>query len=342
MENTPHQLVRDDQFYFEDGNCVIQVENCLFNLHRFILRRDSTVFQDMFSASRSIEGDPGAAVVEGTSDEHPIVCDDTAESFRALCRVLYVGFNEFEAGVDKTIANFTVEEFAHIASLAHKYQCERIEPWALNLFERKLGELNDARQPGVPLLPAETLEYFIRTSIRCGWSESPIRGTSEDLLLETISHPSGDSSNPGQSQLEGRNLSVVLKFSESIGSNELKARGYHTFLASVGWCITPRIRFSRLFEVPNYYNKFPNRTIDLDSLGDEKAVPFQKWDSLGALTDEQKNCLVHGLQLLSALRRELQRAPRAALGLDKQLAFDDPKLFLAVGLAKYKRVLIDF
>ncbi|KAF5357178.1 hypothetical protein D9756_006608 [Leucocoprinus leucothites] len=320
MENAPHQLVRDDQFYFEDGNCIIQVENRLFNdldalistphqLHRFILRRDSTVFQDMFLASKSIEDDPGTAVVEGTSDEHPIVCDDTTESFRALCRVLYVGFNEFEAGVDKTIANFTVEEFAHIASLAHKYQCEKIEPWALNLFERKLGELNNARQPGVPPLPRELLEYFIRTSIRCGWSGSPVRGTSEDLLLETIFHPSGDSSIPKQSQ-EGRSLSVVLEFSESIGSNELKARAYYTFLASVGWCLAPRIRSSRLIEVPNsYHPRAYSRAINLDTLDDNEAVPFQKWDSLGALTDEQKTCLIHGLHLISALRKELQGIP---------------------------------
>ncbi|KXN80631.1 hypothetical protein AN958_09274 [Leucoagaricus sp. SymC.cos] len=44
---------RDTDYYFEKGDCIIRAENCLFKIHRFLLERDSPIFQDLFSLPQS-------------------------------------------------------------------------------------------------------------------------------------------------------------------------------------------------------------------------------------------------------------------------------------------------
>jgi hypothetical protein len=56
-------------------------------VHKFLLSRDSSMFQDMFAlpqASGSIDAEK-----EGSSDAKPLVLPDTVKAFRALLWVLY-------------------------------------------------------------------------------------------------------------------------------------------------------------------------------------------------------------------------------------------------------------
>ena len=59
-----------------------QVEDTLFNVHRYFLKRESPVFQGMFSLS------PDSP--EGSSDEHPITLQGTKSlDFECLLACLY-------------------------------------------------------------------------------------------------------------------------------------------------------------------------------------------------------------------------------------------------------------
>jgi hypothetical protein len=115
IDSTTLTVIHDKMYYFEDGNCVLQVENYLFNvsikwttwvvllglmgileltvsstfkqLHHFILRWNSTFFHDMFSVPQPRHK---SGALEGDSDKHPIVCNDSVEAFCAWCWVLYV------------------------------------------------------------------------------------------------------------------------------------------------------------------------------------------------------------------------------------------------------------
>lgn len=99
--------IRDPEYYREDGDCIILVQNVLFKvfstasmsplelsakyetqLHRFLLTRDSPVFHDMFSLPHSSSLDELAGV-QGMSDENPIVFHDDLKKVRALCWGLY-------------------------------------------------------------------------------------------------------------------------------------------------------------------------------------------------------------------------------------------------------------
>lgn len=111
--------IRDAEYYYEDGNCVFKIQGRLFKvrakfsiiltstylllvaqqqLHRFILTRDSILFEQEFLSSNTAPSsgsdceedkkDVQKPLIQGT-DDNPITCEDTLEEFRALCWGLY-------------------------------------------------------------------------------------------------------------------------------------------------------------------------------------------------------------------------------------------------------------
>ncbi|KZS87765.1 hypothetical protein SISNIDRAFT_419059 [Sistotremastrum niveocremeum HHB9708] len=75
---------RHVEYYFEDGNLVLLVENHLYNLHRGILTRHSDVFSAMLSVPRP-NGEP-----EGSSDMNPIRLESIkSPDFEKLLWILY-------------------------------------------------------------------------------------------------------------------------------------------------------------------------------------------------------------------------------------------------------------
>jgi hypothetical protein len=64
------------------------IENLAPQIHRTLFERDSPFFQSLLSLPQSGQQQSP----EGQSDEHPIVCPDSAEDFRALCWVVYSRF----------------------------------------------------------------------------------------------------------------------------------------------------------------------------------------------------------------------------------------------------------
>jgi hypothetical protein len=72
------------QYWFEDGNIVLQAENTLFRVHRSILSRHSQIFKDTFAM-------PQAPSQENESIEGcPVVpLSDTAEDLGNIISLLY-------------------------------------------------------------------------------------------------------------------------------------------------------------------------------------------------------------------------------------------------------------
>lgn len=54
--DTPAELVRSPEFWFDDGTVVLQVENTLYRVYRGLLASRSTVFRDTFSMPQPAEG----------------------------------------------------------------------------------------------------------------------------------------------------------------------------------------------------------------------------------------------------------------------------------------------
>ena len=97
-------VVRDETYYMQDGSCILQVENTLFNVssvgcdlilveshisifaqvHRTLLCKDSSLFSTMFELPQ------GEHESDGGSDSSPILlCGETVSGFRNFLWVLY-------------------------------------------------------------------------------------------------------------------------------------------------------------------------------------------------------------------------------------------------------------
>ncbi|KAF8218088.1 hypothetical protein K438DRAFT_18071 [Mycena galopus ATCC 62051] len=77
---------KDEKYYRDDGDCIIQVEDVLFKIHRYHLTEDSdsSVFHTMFCMP------PGQAPSEGQHDCNPIsLSEDSLVQFRAFLSFSY-------------------------------------------------------------------------------------------------------------------------------------------------------------------------------------------------------------------------------------------------------------
>ncbi|KAH9480809.1 hypothetical protein JR316_0007409 [Psilocybe cubensis] len=124
---TAKTFVRDERYYFEDGSCVLLVQDTLFNVHRSILSNDSSSFSTMFSLPQ------GGQDVEGRSDANPIVLiGDTPEEFRHFIWALYALPHELKI-VTSPHANLL--QLIDIARVSNKYSFKSLETWALDAIQ---------------------------------------------------------------------------------------------------------------------------------------------------------------------------------------------------------------
>jgi len=74
------------EYWFQDGNIVLQVENTLFRVHQSILSRESQIFKDTFSMPQVPSQED--ELIEGC----PVVrLSDTAEDMGNIISLLYDG-----------------------------------------------------------------------------------------------------------------------------------------------------------------------------------------------------------------------------------------------------------
>ncbi|KAK7048650.1 BTB domain-containing protein [Favolaschia claudopus] len=134
------RYVHDDTYYFEDGSCIIAVENTLFNVHRTILSKDSSSFHTMFSLPQ------GENEIEGRSDNNPILLTgDTVAEFRHFLWALYALPPELRI-IHSSDADLT--QLMDIARIANKYSFKTLETWSLDAIQEYVN-----RKPS-PILTA--------------------------------------------------------------------------------------------------------------------------------------------------------------------------------------------
>ncbi|KAJ7849691.1 hypothetical protein B0H14DRAFT_866071 [Mycena olivaceomarginata] len=124
--------VKDEKYYRPDGDCIIQVENILFKIHRYHLSEDSdsSVFRNMFSLPT------GVISSEGQQDCNPIVLSgDTPAQFRAFLSFSYSTPRQLQ--INRMSAD-DLERLTNIIQFAHKYLLQNCLRWALESVEHVL------------------------------------------------------------------------------------------------------------------------------------------------------------------------------------------------------------
>jgi len=122
------ELVRDEEYYFTDGNCILQAQNVLFNVHRTLLLREDSTVSTMLTLPQGTCYCP-----EGLDDTSPIVLQDTAQDLRSFLWTLYAD----PEGIDQMSgSDADIPKLLSIIRFSHKYCYTRILRWALSKLEK--------------------------------------------------------------------------------------------------------------------------------------------------------------------------------------------------------------
>ncbi|KAH9947432.1 hypothetical protein B0H21DRAFT_691983 [Amylocystis lapponica] len=154
--------VRDKQYYLDGADCVIRVEDTLFRVHRFLLARDSSAFEDMFG----MPGGPGEAATEGFSDEHPIcLYGETVTQFRALLSVLYALPAELQA---YNTVKADIAQLLTIAEATNKWHFASVEAWAIDAVYNVTSGVHGAPAHDLAHCTSAKLARVLAVALLCG------------------------------------------------------------------------------------------------------------------------------------------------------------------------------
>ncbi|EUC54209.1 BTB/POZ domain protein [Rhizoctonia solani AG-3 Rhs1AP] len=127
-----HIIVNHDEFFFNDALVAIQIEDTLFNIHKYQLLK-SEIFSDMFKVPKAKDDKPE----EGSSPNNPIKMEGVkASDFAALLKVLYAG--QFCTQQLAPTATLVVPAFR----LANMWGFSDLRSCLLPLAEKALGDVD--------------------------------------------------------------------------------------------------------------------------------------------------------------------------------------------------------
>ncbi|CUA69687.1 hypothetical protein RSOLAG22IIIB_14082 [Rhizoctonia solani] len=131
-DEVPQTIVQHPEFFFDNTLIAIQIENTMFNVHKYQLAK-SEVFSDMFKLPKP-EGDEPE---EGSSPKHPTVIEGvSASDFAALLRVLYA--SHFSSNQPAPEASLIIPAFR----LANMFDFSELRAFLLPLAENSLGDVD--------------------------------------------------------------------------------------------------------------------------------------------------------------------------------------------------------
>ncbi|CAE6499026.1 unnamed protein product [Rhizoctonia solani] len=129
---TVKPLKRHPEFFFDNTLIAIQVEDTLFNVHKYQLVK-SEVFSDMFNMPKSESDMPE----EGSLPKHPIKLEGvSASDFVALLRVLYA--NQFSGSQITPEASLVIPAFR----LANMFNFPELRSSLLPIAEKNLDDVD--------------------------------------------------------------------------------------------------------------------------------------------------------------------------------------------------------
>jgi len=201
---------RHPEFYFSDGSVIFLVENDLYNVHRSILARHSSVFTGMFELPQ------GNSTQEGLTDGNPVRLPETKSAdFEFLLLVLY-------PRVVGNIPSHSAEAWLSVLTLAQRWDFEEVEELAVrhldSLVKNPIERIRISQkwniEPRIDWLHKGYLEF-------CERIESPTPAEIKCIIEEV---PSSDPFDW---------LSKVIKAREVVQAD--KRRGYAVFHSSTVW-----------------------------------------------------------------------------------------------------------
>ncbi|KDR83241.1 hypothetical protein GALMADRAFT_113452 [Galerina marginata CBS 339.88] len=120
--------IRSSDFWFEDGNVVLQAQSKQFRVHRSVVARHSTVFRDMFSLPQP-EGDD---LLDGCPIVH---VTDASKDWEKLFTILYNPETIYQSADS---GNFDLDALSSILRLGKKYELDKLYDAALKRISQEI------------------------------------------------------------------------------------------------------------------------------------------------------------------------------------------------------------
>ncbi|KAK7042601.1 BTB domain-containing protein [Favolaschia claudopus] len=115
-----------EKYYFDDSLSIFSVEDKLYKIHRHFLRKESTVFDGMFTSP------PGADGEDGCTDARAIPLPDVTRSeFEALLNFFYE--ETFQRGEAST------EEWMELLAISTRFDFQRLRERAIGALDPLLS-----------------------------------------------------------------------------------------------------------------------------------------------------------------------------------------------------------
>ncbi|EMD36833.1 hypothetical protein CERSUDRAFT_114748 [Gelatoporia subvermispora B] len=128
-------VTKSPRFFCDDQEAVVfKVEDTLFRVHPYLLKRDSEVFRDMFSMP------PGKVGAEGTSEDKPIIIPGiTSHDFECLLDYLHNGMYRRQE-------EFSLEEWSDLLSISSRLLFDNLRQVCLANIERAVDQLDPVQR----------------------------------------------------------------------------------------------------------------------------------------------------------------------------------------------------
>ncbi|KAI0685802.1 hypothetical protein BC835DRAFT_1289369 [Cytidiella melzeri] len=215
------QLVRDETYYMRDGSCVLQVENTLFNVHRTLLSKDSSLFSSMFELPQ------GDKVSEGSSDSCPIHLNgESVVEFKNFLWVLYALPHEVCLVTSPQIDLDRLSRLIDIARVSFKYHFKSIETWALDVITEHVN-----RKSTSPIFPLPAIPHVLSTSV----TATSIASTTMNAHSAVVTTPQAIASN-------GALVSRLMRLAQLCGHEKLLS----TMISVLRQLMSCSIRYAHL------------------------------------------------------------------------------------------------
>ncbi|KAI0345959.1 hypothetical protein BDW22DRAFT_1324730 [Trametopsis cervina] len=291
-------VVRDDTYYLEDGSCILLVESTLFNVHRSLLSKDSSMFGSMFEL-------PQGEHVDGSSDDHPIHLDgETVAEFKNFLWILYALPHELSLVTTPEIDLERLNRLIDIARISSKYQFKSIETWALDVITDHVN-----RKSPTPMLSLSAVPPILTMP----FTATPVAPTTMSSQMSPMTTSQAIASN-------GALVSRLMRLGQLCGHEKLlstmtgvlkQLMGFSIQYAHLAMMLADELDLRALrgiayFEVMQKANAIVAKSVPRDELGDSLLL-----DAEGRLivSHEQKLRLLTGYYRLSTLWERLRSAP---------------------------------
>ncbi|CAE6408909.1 unnamed protein product [Rhizoctonia solani] len=169
-------IVHHPEFFLDNTLIAIQIENTLFNVHKYQLAK-SEVFSNIFKMPKHDDGEPEA----GSSPEHPIMIHGAAASdFAALLKILYA--SHFSSNPPTLEVSLIVPAFRAASLLGFS----ELHTYLLPLAEKNLDDVDKvvfAREFGIKEWVVPALIRLCKREAVLGTEEARKLGVDSVLLI---------------------------------------------------------------------------------------------------------------------------------------------------------------